>query len=38
MKGDQVGAAHEFREELSNFPQSEAAKAGLALATGNPPR
>lgn len=38
VKGDRVGAAQEFREELSNFPQSEAAQAGLDLATGNSPR
>ncbi len=38
VKGDRVGSAREFREELKNFPQSEPAQAGLALATGNPPR
>lgn len=38
VKGDRVGSASEFREELRNFPESEPAQAGLALATANPPR
>jgi tetratricopeptide (TPR) repeat protein len=37
-KGDREGAAREFREELRNFPESGAAQAGLARATGNSPR
>ncbi len=37
-RGDQAGAAHEFREELRLFPQSDVAQMGLARATGNPQR
>ncbi len=37
-KGDRVGSAREFREELKNFPDSDAAREGLALATSNPSR
>ena len=37
-KGDQTGAAREFREELRIFPQSEVAQMGLSRATGDPRR
>jgi tetratricopeptide (TPR) repeat protein len=37
VKGDQLGAAREFREELRTYPQSEVAQMGLARATSNQP-